>query len=278
MSKFIRTENLIKNDIGANVVSAGYCMVDDDNYAIPLNNQHPYYKLILVPTGTLTLFDENNTPYVLKQNDVALIKPDIKNSYTQAAVSEDYWVNFVNADALLSLLKLDGQNIFIAHLDQNTTSRLISMFDDIINEAQLGKFAYEASTQLLLTKMLLMIARSINGNFGSPRQIMDKIKPAIIEMNNDYKTTRSMDYYAKLCNMSKSSFMHNFSKYMNTTPVKYINSVKLKNAKSLLDDSSLNISEISNILGFSSSLYFSDLFQKEFGVRPSIYRQQKKDH
>ena len=75
MSKFIRTENLINADIGPNVVSAGYCMVDDDDYAIPLNNQHPYYKLILVPKGTLTLFDENNAQYVLKENDIALIKP-----------------------------------------------------------------------------------------------------------------------------------------------------------------------------------------------------------
>jgi len=275
MSKFIRTENLINADIGPNVVSAGYCMVDDDDYAIPLNNQHPYYKLILVPKGTLTLFDENNAQYVLKKNDIALIKPNIKNSYTQASVSEDYWINFVNAQALLSLLKLDDKNIFIASLDKNTASRLIHLFEDVINEAQLGKFAHEASTQLTLTRILLLIARFINGNFGSPRQILDKIKPAIIEMNNNYQVTRSMDYYANLCNMSKSSFMHNFSKHMGTTPVKYINSIKLKNAKSLLDDSSLNISEISDILGFSSSLYFSDLFQKEFGVRPSTYRQNK---
>ena len=276
MSKFIRTENLINTDIGPNVVSAGYCMVDDDDYAIPLNNQHPYYKLILVPKGTLTLFDENNKPYVLNENDIALIKPNIKNSYTQAAVSEDYWANFVGAEALLSMLKLDGENIFIARLDKNTTGRLIPLFEDVINEAQLGKFAHEASTQLTLTKILLLIARFVNGNFGSPRQILDKIKPAIIDMNNNYQVTRSMDYYAQLCNMSKSSFMHNFSKYMGTTPVKYINSIKLKNAKSLLDDSALNISEISEILGFSSSLYFSDLFQKEFGVRPSTYRHSKR--
>lgn len=276
MSKFIRTENLINTDIGPNVVSAGYCMVDDDDYAIPLNNQHPYYKLILVPKGTLTLFDENNKPYVLNENDIALIKPNIKNSYTQAAVSEDYWANFVGAEALLSMLKLDGENIFIARLDKNTTGRLIPLFEDVINEAQLGKFAHEASTQLTLTKILLLIARFVNGNFGSPRQILDKIKPAIIDMNNNYQVTRSMDYYAQLCNMSKSSFMHNFSKYMGTTPVKYINSIKLKNAKSLLDDSALNISEISEILGFSSSLYFSDLFQKEFSVRPSTYRHSKR--
>lgn len=275
MSKFIRTENLINADIGPNIVSAGYCMVDDDNYAIPLNNQHPYYKLILVPKGTLTLFDEENNQYVLKENDVALIKPNIKNSYTQEAVSEDYWVNFIEAETLLSILKLDSKNIFIARLDANTATRLIPLFEDVINEAQLGNFAHEVSTQLTLTKMLLLIARFTNGNFRSPRQILDKIKPAIIDMNNNYQVTRSMDYYAEICNMSKSSFMHNFSKYMGTTPVKYINSIKLKNAKSLLDDSSLNISEISEILGFSSSLYFSDLFQKEFGVRPSTYRQSK---
>lgn len=40
----------------------------------------------------------------------------------------------------------------------------------------------------------------------------------------------------------------------------------------LLSNTSLNVSEISNMTGFSDPLYFSRLFAKKFSVPPTVYR------
>lgn len=52
----------------------------------------------------------------------------------------------------------------------------------------------------------------------------------------------------------------------------YINSQKLAKAKSLLQDSNLNISEIAYQLGYSSPGYFSTSFKNKYGVSPKQFR------
>lgn len=52
----------------------------------------------------------------------------------------------------------------------------------------------------------------------------------------------------------------------------YINSQKLARAKSMLQDSSLNISEIAYQLGYSSPGYFSTSFKNKYGVSPKQFR------
>jgi DNA-binding response OmpR family regulator len=53
-----------------------------------------------------------------------------------------------------------------------------------------------------------------------------------------------------------------------------IREIRIKEAKQLLINSELNISEISYQLGFSDPLYFSKYFKKEVGVAPVNYRKE----
>jgi AraC-like DNA-binding protein len=53
-----------------------------------------------------------------------------------------------------------------------------------------------------------------------------------------------------------------------------IREIRIKEAKRLLINSELNISEISYQLGFSDPLYFSKYFKKEVGVAPVNYRKE----
>ena len=43
-------------------------------------------------------------------------------------------------------------------------------------------------------------------------------------------------------------------------------------ARELLLDSSLNINEIANVVGYNNSLYFSRVFKKNSGVSPSEFK------
>ncbi len=60
-------------------------------------------------------------------------------------------------------------------------------------------------------------------------------------------------------------------KNIDTTPKHYINQLKLTKSKELLRESTLSISEISEMLGFSSIHYFSKKFKSYFGICPSEY-------
>jgi len=52
----------------------------------------------------------------------------------------------------------------------------------------------------------------------------------------------------------------------------YINNFRLEQAKSMLQNPELTISEIAYKTGFSSPNYFSTVFKNKFGVSPNAFR------
>jgi YesN/AraC family two-component response regulator len=81
----------------------------------------------------------------------------------------------------------------------------------------------------------------------------------------------------KICDALKISRMHLHNKLKALTGLStsnFVNLVRLNKAKELLENTKLNISEISYNIGISNSNYFSKLFKKEFGVSPSAWRKR----
>lgn len=61
-------------------------------------------------------------------------------------------------------------------------------------------------------------------------------------------------------------------KYFGATPSNYINSVRLRRAAALLDQTELRTGEIAAQVGFDDPSYFSRLFRRTFGMSPGSYR------
>ena len=58
------------------------------------------------------------------------------------------------------------------------------------------------------------------------------------------------------------------------SPAQYILSLRMVNAQSLLERTTYNIKEISEIVGYENPLYFSRVFKKEIGTSPAQYRKE----
>lgn len=63
-----------------------------------------------------------------------------------------------------------------------------------------------------------------------------------------------------------------FNQVLCTSPIKYINNLKLDKAKNMLKISNYSIAEIAQSSGFADPYYFSRFFKKQTGVSPSEYR------
>jgi transcriptional regulator GlxA family with amidase domain len=60
-----------------------------------------------------------------------------------------------------------------------------------------------------------------------------------------------------------------FKKAFGITPVAYRNKLRLRRARELLVSSKMNVSQAAFAVGFKDPLYFSRVFYRAFGVRPS---------
>ena len=92
-------------------------------------------------------------------------------------------------------------------------------------------------------------------------------------INLNYSETFSVEDLAKSVNMSVSSFHAGFKKAFGISPVSYKNKICIRHATRLLiDERKKSIEEISDELGFSSSIYFRRVFKSETGITPKEYR------
>jgi signal transduction histidine kinase/DNA-binding response OmpR family regulator/ligand-binding sensor domain-containing protein len=71
--------------------------------------------------------------------------------------------------------------------------------------------------------------------------------------------------------ISRTKFYYKVKSLTGETPISFFNNFKLNKAAELLKDGRYNISEVSNITGFSTPSYFASCFKKRFGVTPSEF-------
>lgn len=76
---------------------------------------------------------------------------------------------------------------------------------------------------------------------------------------------------------SRSLISHQFKAATGTSIREYLTSLRLQDAKKLLENSDLTVTEIAFTVGFGSSNYFTNVFKKEFGMAPGIYKKQFKN-
>jgi AraC family transcriptional regulator len=78
---------------------------------------------------------------------------------------------------------------------------------------------------------------------------------------------------AQLCRISEFHMMRNFKRSTGTTLHRYIELVRLENAKQMLAEDHLSIKYIALRLGFNSPAYFSTAFRRLSGMSPTEYRE-----
>ncbi|HEU4421872.1 MAG TPA: helix-turn-helix transcriptional regulator [Pilimelia sp.] len=81
-----------------------------------------------------------------------------------------------------------------------------------------------------------------------------------------------IDEIARTASFSKFHFSRIFQRITGISPGRFLWAMRIQRAKQLLLTSSLNVTEISHCVGYSSIGTFSTRFSSAVGVSPSVYR------
>ena len=90
-------------------------------------------------------------------------------------------------------------------------------------------------------------------------------------MNKNLDKPLKLDDMANAFFVSVSTIQKLFYRFAGCAPMQYFLELKLNRAKEMLCTTSLNYTQISQMLGFSSASYFSNFFKKRTGLSPSEY-------
>jgi len=103
---------------------------------------------------------------------------------------------------------------------------------------------------------------------------MDIIYKAVDYIKRNYSAKISLKDIADHLYISLSYFCRIFKEETGQTPGGYITSVRIEESKKLLRSSTVNISEIPDLVGFESQSYFTKIFKKNEGCTPGYYRRR----
>jgi len=101
---------------------------------------------------------------------------------------------------------------------------------------------------------------------------MEKVKQALLFIQENYKEPITVRQLAKLCNFSEIHFMNFFKKVVGIPCMEYIIQLRLKIAADLIITTNLSISEIALECGFGNLSNFNRKFKANFQVTPREYR------
>ena len=104
------------------------------------------------------------------------------------------------------------------------------------------------------------------------KSINENLTVAIEYIENNYTDNITVDDLARLSNMSTSRFFPCFKQSTGETPVDYINRFRISKSIIFMYDKNLSIEEISEKVGFKSSIYFRRVFKKITGKTPREYK------
>ncbi len=98
------------------------------------------------------------------------------------------------------------------------------------------------------------------------------LKDMLVFLQRNYADKITLQDIAKSGNVSKSTCLVIFKKYLQNTPTNYLIGYRLKKAIKFLKNSDMTITEIALETGFGGVSYFAETFRKNYGCSPSEYR------
>lgn len=123
----------------------------------------------------------------------------------------------------------------------------------------------------LMSKAICSTLFSISARMkhNSSTDVMHQIA---LYMESNYSKPFIQSEYASLFYMNKDYMSRRFTSTFHVSMLTYLNQIRIRHAKELLEDFSLKIQDIAYAIGFKDEKYFAKQFKKLTGATPGDYR------
>jgi len=152
---------------------------------------------------------------------------------------------------------------------------------EIIKENEMETYGYELAIKNHIGRIFLWILRYFHqtstdfihypfANITFIEHLQPSFDYVLEHFNDEIKATEM----SILCNMSSSYFSRTFNQQMGMNFNEYVNYIRIMEAEKLLVSTAMNITEIANAVGFTTTSYFIKLFKTYKNISPKQFRKE----
>ena len=220
------------------------------------------YTIIIVRSGKLHI-EENGQQILLKTNEAIILEKG-RMAIGKALKGEECWITLVffngqGVPAMLEYLDIGDRERF--NINGNVLS---AELDAMIQTWEAGEYF---RSSVMLQSLLLTVKDSEKANYQNSN--LNDIYQYIQE---HYAEPMDLNSLAQLYGASVSYFSRAFKQHFGTSPMTYVNEVRMHYARLFLTSTEMKIQEIAGHCGFEKMEYFCYVFKKTEGCTPSQYR------
>ena len=254
-----------------NVASAKY---GGDWHSVPHTHNHLELFYIVGGKGQFLIQDQL---YPVDANNLVVINPNV--IHTEVSLNAQPLEYIVLGIEGIELQTRDTSNGQFSILDQFESVEISSCLRNILRETELKNTGYEDVCQAYMEILLILLMRNIALAIpAEPQSPSANRQCAAIRRYIDlhFKESLTLEQLAEESHMSKYYLSHAFKREYGISPINYMISRRIEESKYLLAETDLSLSQIAQLLGFSSLSYFSQVFHRTQGISPKEYRQSHK--
>lgn len=202
-------------------------------------------KQVSAEEGTVLFLPQGRAYDVTLNSELSCVK--MINFTTHNEMKEPFIVKFKNSDIVKELF-FDAERIW--EKGSNTADiQCKAIFYKILYNMIVGIEAY------------------------TPEKNARKISPGVDYMLEHYlEADFRIEELSNRCLLSQRYFNLLFFNIYHCTPKEYVTLLRIKKAKELLSNKSLQVNEIAEMLGYCDGFHFSKIFKSKVGVSPIQYR------
>ena len=234
--------------------------------------KHDFYEVVYVLEGMIEVTEDEKV-YKLGERDIIFHAPNEFHRIRSDQSSSPHVLNVsfkINGD-LPQGLKSGVMHLSSAFHEEyvKTVSRLADeLSKNVDNSPELFEISCRLSALFLRLSQEIKVKDSLCASAGA------KTYSAVVEMmQREVKCNLCVEDFAKANYISASYLKKLFSYYAGISPKKYYHNLRTSEAERLLL-SGTTVSEISEVMNFSSPAYFTIFFKKQTGLTPTGYRKK----
>lgn len=266
------------------------------------------YVLYFIRSGELHIKEEKNH-YVLRKGDLLILEPNLNHEGTAKHVCDYYYIHFEHSDikAVYRDDMLALANYFIVEHDQSpfiehkptvngihpnhcyfpkyhtiSDKTRFNLILSALNEMQklyMRRYYNRSLTAFQFMQWLVELSREY---FMDELKRKDRIHSKSVVKVNALLDYIHQNYQSKITGKDiELTFEGNYD-YLNRafklvtgqSIIRYINAVRVNQAKQLIETTPLSIGEIGYLVGINDPYHFSKVFKKYVGLSPTQYFKQ----
>ncbi len=250
-----------------NVASSRY---GGDWHSVPHTHNHTELFYIVGGKGQFLIEDQ---AFPVDANNLVIINPNVLHTEDSLnAQPLEYIVLGIEGIELATTAISNGRFCILDHFE---SVEIAGCLRNILRETEQKNTGYEDVCQAYMEILIIRLMRTTSIAVpAEPQAVTTNRQCAAVRRYIDlhFKEALTLEQLAEEGHMNKYYLSHAFKREYGVSPINYMIYKRIEESKYLLTETDLSMSQIAQLLGFSSLSYFSQVFHRTQDISPKEYR------